>query len=227
MAGRSGAADAASIAPLLMLDHDGVVVDSFEVFSYALVEACRRVGVEGVATAEDVLGLFEGNVFEGLRALGADDAAVREVVLRSARAVRNALPWIKPFPLMPQLLDELGDTQHIVVVTSSEEEAVWALLHRFKVTGVAEVAGVGAGESKVEKIESLRRRFPDQAAAWFVGDTVGDMREARSAGAVPCGVAWGWHSPDLLLEAGAAAIAETPADLLRIVAPGQVDDFWD
>ena len=210
-----------------MLDHDGVVVDSFEVFSYALVEACRRAGVEGVATAEDVLGLFEGNVFEGLRALGADDAAVREVVRRSARAVRNALPWIKPFPLMPQLLDELGDTQHIVIVTSSEEEAVWALLHRFKVTGVAEVAGVGAGESKVEKIESFRRRFPDQATAWFVGDTVGDMREARSAGAVPCGVAWGCHSPDLLLEAGAAAIAETPADLLKIVAPGQADDFWD
>lgn len=210
-----------------MLDHDGVVVDSFEVFSYALVEACRRAGVEGVATEEDVLGLFEGDVFERLRELGADDTAVREVGRRSARAVRNALPWIKPFPLMPQVLNELGDTHHIVIVSSNDEEAVWALLHRLKVIGVAEVAGVGTGESKVDKIESLRRRYPAQATTWFVGDTAGDIREARSAGAVPCGVAWGWHSPDLLLEAGAAAIAETPADLLRIVAPGQADDFWD
>lgn len=210
-----------------MLDHDGVVVDSLDVLSNALVEACRGARVAGVATPRDVLGLFEGNVFERLRALGADDAAVCEVMRRSARALRNALPWIRPFPLMPQLLNELGDSHHIVVVSSNEEEVVWAILHRFKVTGVAEVAGAGAGESKVDKIGSLIRRWPDQETHWFVGDTAGDMREARLAGAAPCGVAWGWHPPELLLEAGAVAIANTPADLLEIVAPGQADDFWD
>jgi phosphoglycolate phosphatase len=216
-----------SSAPLLMLDHDGVVVDSFDVYSAALIEVCRHAGVAGVATPEDVLGLFEGNLFESLRARGADDDVLREIVLRGARALRNALPWVKPFPLMPQLLDELGDTHHVVIVSANEEDVVWAYLHRFKVTRVAEVVGARAGESKVDKIASLLLRFPDQETHWFVGDTAGDMREARLAGATPCGVAWGWHAPELLLEAGAETIAQTPAALLEIVAPEQSQDFWD
>jgi beta-phosphoglucomutase-like phosphatase (HAD superfamily) len=37
--------------PLLMLDHDGVVVDSFEIFTTSFVEACRRIGLSQIATA--------------------------------------------------------------------------------------------------------------------------------------------------------------------------------
>jgi phosphoglycolate phosphatase-like HAD superfamily hydrolase len=210
-----------------MLDHDGVVVDSFDVYSAALIEVCRRAGVEGVATPDDVLGLLEGNVFESLRALGADDAVVLESVRRSARALRNALPWVKPIPLMPQVLEELGDTHHVAIVSPSDEDVVWAFFHRFRVTRVAEVVGARAGESAVDKITALMHRFPDQETYWFVGDTAGDMRAARLAGATPCGVAWGRHSPELLLDAGAATIVQTPAALLEVVAPGQAQDFWD
>jgi phosphoglycolate phosphatase len=211
-----------------MLDHDGVVADSFDVLSMAIIEACRRVGLEGVKTADDVLALFEGNVFERLRAGGADDVAIREIERRSALTIRNALPWVKPFPLMPQLLDELGGSHHVAIVTTGEEDVVWAFLRRHKVTGVEEVVGAAAGESKAEKMAALiGRHRGSQETYWFVGDTAGDMREARLAGATPCGVAWGWHDPELLRAAGAAAIAETPPDVLEIVAPLLAEDFWD
>jgi phosphoglycolate phosphatase len=210
-----------------MLDHDGVVVDSFDVFSGAIIDACRRVGIPGISTSEDVLELFVGNVFDRLRAQGADDSSIQEVLRRSARALRNALPWVKPFPLMPQVLNELGDTHHVVIVSSNVEAVIWAFLHRFKVTGVAEVLGAEAGEKKVEKIRSLMQRFSDQKKPWFVGDTAGDMHEALLAGARPCGVSWGWHAPELLIEAGAAHVATTPAELLEIIAPEQAGDFWD
>ncbi len=210
-----------------MIDHDGVVVDSLGVVGMALIEACRRTGLAEVADEQDVLALFEGNVFERLRALGADDDVIGEIKRRSAQTLRNASPWIKPFPLMPQLLDELGDTSHLVIVSSSDEEVIRAFLHRHKVTGVEDVAGSRAGESNAAKIKTLIRRFPDQETYWFVGDTTGDIREALIAGATPCGVAWGWHAPEALLEAGAAAVAHTPADLIGIVAPGHADDFWD
>jgi len=68
-------------------------------------------------------------------------------------------------------------------------------------------------------------RFPGQASYWFVGDTAGDMREARLAGATPLGVAWGWHGREQLEAAGAERIADTPADLLAIVAPELAADF--
>ena len=49
--------------------------------------------------------------------------------------------------------------------------------------------------------------------AVMIGDTSFDMAMARSAGVRAIGVAWGYHTPAELVEAGAAFVAETPADL--------------
>jgi phosphoglycolate phosphatase len=212
-------------APLLMLDHDGVLVDSLDVFCSSFLVGCRREGLDGIATDEDVIALFRGNVYESLRLAGATDEQVLRVVRGSANALRVALPALRPFPLMPEVLGELAEARHLVVVTSNTADVVEAFLRRHRIHGVAEIAGAEAGQSKVEKIRGLVARFPDQAEYWFVGDTAGDMREARLAGATPVGVAWGWHAPEELEEAGAERIARTPADLLAIVAPELSADF--
>lgn len=211
--------------PLLMLDHDGVVVDSVEIFTTSFVEACRRVGLSQIATTDDVLALFEGNVYESLRATGADDAQIREAMSRSAGALRVAMPALRPFPLMPEVLADLAEARYLVIVSSNASDVVELFLKRHAIAGVAEVAGAEAGRSKVAKVEALIARFPGQASYWFVGDTAGDMREARLAGAMPLGVAWGWHGREQLEAAGAERIADTPAALLAIVAPELAADF--
>ena len=208
-----------------MLDHDGVVVDSFEMFTTSFVEACRRVGLSQIATTDDVIALFEGNVYESLRAAGADDAQISAAMSRTAGALRLAMPALRPFPLMPEVLADLAEARHLVIVSSNVSDVVELFLKRHGITGVAEVAGAEAGRGKVAKVEALIARFPGQASYWFVGDTAGDMREARLAGAAPLGVAWGWHGREQLVAAGAERIAETPADLLAIVAPELAADF--
>jgi len=208
-----------------MLDHDGVVVDSVEIFTTSFVEACRRVGLSQIATTDDVLALFEGNVYESLRATGADDEQIREAMSRSAGALRVAMPALRPFPLMPEVLADLAEARYLVIVSSNASDVVELFLKRHAIAGVAEVAGAEAGRSKVAKVEALMARFPGQAGYWFVGDTAGDMREARLAGATPLGVAWGWHGREQLEAAGAERIADTPADLLAIVAPELAADF--
>ena len=208
-----------------MLDHDGVVVDSVEIFTTSFVEACRRVGLSQIATTDDVLALFEGNLYESLRATGADDEQIREAMSRSAGALRVAMPALRPFPLMPEVLADLAEARYLVIVSSNATDVVELFLKRHAIAGVAEVAGAEAGRSKVAKVEALMARFPGQASYWFVGDTAGDMREARLAGATPLGVAWGWHGREQLEAAGAERIADTPADLLAIVTPELAADF--
>lgn len=208
-----------------MLDHDGVVVDSVEIFTTSFVEACRRVGLSQIATTDDVLALFEGNVYESLRATGADDEQIREAMSRSAGALRVAMPALRPFPLMPEVLADLAEARYLVIVSSNATDVVELFLKRHAIAGVAEVAGAEAGRSKVAKVEALMARFPGQASYWFVGDTAGDMREARLAGVTPLGVAWGWHGREQLEAAGAERMADTPADLLAIVAPELAADF--
>jgi len=208
-----------------MLDHDGVVVDSFEIFTTSFLEGCRRVGLPQIATSDDVLALFEGNFYESLRVAGADDAQISAAMRRTADVLRIAMSALRPFPLMPEVLAELGEARHLVIVSSNARGVVELFLKRHGIAGVAEVVGAEAGRSKVAKVEALIARFPGQARYWFVGDTAGDMREARLAGATPLGVAWGWHGREQLEEAGAERIAETPADLLAIVAPELTADF--
>jgi phosphoglycolate phosphatase len=127
---------------------------------------------------------------------------------------------------MPQVLEELSETRTVIIVTSSPNDVVEGWLRSHDVIGVAEVAGAETARSKVEKIHALQARFPGQEVYWYVGDTTGDVREAREAGATPVGVAWGWHEPEQLLAAGAERIAGSPAELLTILAPELGHDFF-
>jgi phosphoglycolate phosphatase len=211
--------------PLLLFDHDGVLADSFDVFCAGFLEGCRHAGFPRIATPEDVVDLFEGNVYERMRELGAGDGQIEEAVGRAARALQMGAGAVRPFPLMADVIGELGDARHVVIVSSNTTLVVEGFLRRHHVAGVAEIAAAEAGHSKVDKIRALLTRFPGQETVWYVGDTAGDMREARLAGVTPLGVAWGWHDPERLEAAGAECIAATPADLLAIVAPELRADF--
>lgn len=53
--------------------------------------------------------------------------------------------------------------------------------------------------------------------AVMIGDTTYDIAMARAAGVRAIGVTWGYHPAIDLVEAGADAVAATPADLLEIL----------
>lgn len=211
---------------LVMFDHDGVIVDSLDVFAAAFIDACAAVGIEGFTQVDDLLAVMDDNFYAGMRARGAADADVEVVLRRVGQALVRARPWLRPFPLVPQVLAELAEAFTVMIVTSSPGEVVEGWLRRHAVKGVDSVLGAEAGSSKTEKMQALMARFPGQTAYWYVGDTAGDIREAREAGATPLGVAWGWHEPRRLVEAGAERIAASPADLLTIIAPGLAHDFF-
>jgi len=201
-----------------MFDFDGTIVDSRETYTIALLEACRSCGVTTISTPRDVLALFAGNLFEGMRRAGLDDETITAVNRRAADGYLEGLARLRAFPHMTEVLSRLAATHHVAVVTSNSADAVAAGLRRLGAQGVAEVLGSEQGFGKVAKIAGLMARFPDRAPCWFVGDTTGDMSEARLAGAVPLGVAWGWHAAEALRAAGAARIAATPAEIVTIVA---------
>jgi phosphoglycolate phosphatase len=66
---------------------------------------------------------------------------------------------------------------------------------------------------------AARFRLPAARVA-YVGDSLVDMRTGRAAGMVPVGVAWGFRTPEELVENGAAAVIAAPLDLLALHASG-------
>lgn len=63
--------------------------------------------------------------------------------------------------------------------------------------------------------EALFETGAQPGEAVMIGDTAFDMQMARGAFVRAIGVDWGYHHPHELLEAGAEAVAETPAQLLE------------
>ncbi len=54
-------------------------------------------------------------------------------------------------------------------------------------------------------------------ATCMIGDTVFDIEMAVAANVRPIGVSWGYHEPEELLAAGAVAVADTIAELEKLI----------
>ena len=196
---------------LIMFDFDGVIVDSLDHQCRAFVETVRAEGFADLATAEQFLEFTESNWFEALAAAGVPPTVVSEV-----ENAFGAAPSPELFPEMATVVERLTAAHRVIVITSSRTDVVERVLAEHSVRGVAEVIGGDQDESKTRKIDNARRRFGRALAAWYVGDTVGDILEARRAGVGTVGVAWGWHGVERLRRANPDHMAHAPSDLLDL-----------
>jgi phosphoglycolate phosphatase len=196
---------------LIMFDFDGVIADSLDDQTRAFVDTLRSHGLDDLATPATFLDFTESNWFEALDGAGLPDAIVTEIEDAFA-----AVPSPDLFPEMAEVIARLAAEHPVVVITSSRTADVEAILDEHGVTGVTEVIGGDIEASKTRKIRSARRRYGESRQAWYVCDTVGDVYEARDAGAVTVGVAWGWHGEERLLGAGPDLMARRPVELLDL-----------
>ncbi len=203
---------------LFLFDFDGVLVDSLDLYAEAVKRSLERIGMPILKSKEDYLALFDGNFYESLAARGVDLAAYGE-------AVREILPRIdtgamKPFDGLIPVLAALQKDSILAVVSSNGYRTIRTMLDRF---GFApyfrEILGADFRISKKEKIAYALEKYgiPGERA-FYVGDTAGDVGEARAAGISSVAVTWGWHSRERLAAAGPDFLVDTPEELLAIPA---------
>lgn len=186
--------------PVIMFDFDGVVADSFEVFYTEFTGAVKDLGYEKLNSKESLLKLMEGNPIAGLVKMGFPVWRLKQLGEQFAPRIQEANLRVQPFEGMPSLLSELAALHPLYVITSNQTIAVEQFLERHGVTGVLEVFGSDKESSKVKKIRKVRKKHPG-CQGWYIGDTKGDMVEAKTAGAIPVAVTWGWHPEATLAQA--------------------------
>jgi phosphoglycolate phosphatase len=219
----------------VVFDMDGTLVQtraaSWDVFQ----DTARRFELP-IRSAEEFFELFRGNFYDALKALCGDadvEAAVREHFLQGLRD-RYAPQFI---PGMRDVVTSLAAHYPLAVMSSNAMGAIRRILEG---EGVAECfAHVFSGEVGSSKEAHLRRILDepsygnarhcspsyvegderDASEVVLITDTVGDVLEARSCGVRAIGVAWGMHSSDALLDAGAERVALWPQELLATLLP--------
>jgi phosphoglycolate phosphatase len=208
----------ASGRSLLLFDFDGVLVDSLALYSEAVRLILEKIGTPIVKNREDYLSLFDGNFYESMAARGVDLSAF-------SSAAKEILPGMdysrmKPFPGLISVLDTLQRNNLLVVVSSNGSHAIGNALDSFGLSPYFEdILGSDFLFSKQKKIDHALLKFgftPDNA--YYIGDTTGDIVEARAAGILTVAAAWGWHGRDKLATANPDFLIDIPDDLLDLEA---------
>jgi phosphoglycolate phosphatase len=129
------------------------------------------------------------------------------------------------YPGIVEVLDDLAGAGRVLAVATSKSEVfARSVLDHFGLTRhFVEIVGAqldGTRTHKAEVVaEALLRLGRPAGDAVLIGDRAQDVVGARAVG-LPCvGALWGYGSAEELAGAGAAALAETPHDLLALLLP--------
>lgn len=204
--------------PLLLFDFDGVLADSLDLYAAAVIRCLERIGTPVVRNTGEYIALFEGNFYASLAARGVDLAAF-------GAAAREVLPGIdygamKPFPGLIPVLDLLHRDRTLAIISSNGFPTISTMLARFGFAPFFDaILGSDFLFSKTEKIDHARQRYAaSRERTFYIGDTAGDIVEAKEAGVRAVAVTWGWHSRERLVAAGADLVVDTPEGLLTLGA---------
>lgn len=201
---------------VLMFDYDGVLVDSLEYFVDAFIDACRSHGHEQVTDREAFLGLFDTNLYDGMEAAGIPRTAIDPILKTMGESLAGRDGGYVFYPGIPETLHALSAHAEIYVISSNLTAIVANYLARHGISCVRAVLGGDFDTSKVRKIRSVMAQHPG-CRCYYVGDTRGDMIEARKAGALSVAAAWGWHGRDRLQMANPDRLLHAPSELLSLI----------
>jgi len=181
---------------LFLFDFDGVVVDSLDLYEDAVNRCLIEIGKTPFRDREDFLDIFEDNFYEGIHDKGVDVAAF----MKASAALAPTLDYdrVKPIREMEPVLEKLKEQHTLAIVSSNSNYAIRRILSKYHYDRYFE--DILGHEFTLSKIEKIGRASVLLKAGlnetFYVGDTVGDIKEAKKAGVrTPCSTVIGTFRP--------------------------------
>ncbi len=218
---------------LAIFDCDGTLVDSGAAIYEALSRTFAQFGlaVPCQQTGRRVIGLSLIEAMAGLvpDADDSDHVALAEAYKVHFAGMRSAGHVAEPlYPGIVELLDRLeGDGWVLGVATGKSDRG---LRHCLDVHGLhGRFISLQTGDrhpskphpSMIETAMADADARPDTTV--MIGDTSFDMAMAVNAGALPIGVAWGYHEREDLIAAGAVGVADEAAQVFALARERAID----
>ena len=210
---------------LAIFDCDGTLVDSGASIHRALCDCFERSGIAAPSreTGRRVIGL---SLHEAMAALlpdrgPGDHLALVDEYKRSFIALRSAGEVEEPlYEGIADVLDALEeDGWQLAVATGKSDRGLRHCLEKHGIAGrFVSLQTADRHPSKPDPsmaLQAIADAGASPESSVVIGDTSFDMLMAANARAKAIGVDWGYHHRDELFEAGAAAVAAHPGELLE------------
>ncbi len=212
----------------VLFDLDGTLADTIEDLGGAFNTVLASRGYPTFPV--DSYKAMVGNGFLALtkRALP-PEAAVDENLVEAINAEaeelysQHFLDLTQPFPGILELLEALSERKVLLAVLSNKPDRMVKTIVGSLFPSTRFFAADGNKPQMPYKPDptaalSIVAQTGIPAPQWcFVGDSGVDMKTGRAAGMLPMGAAWGYRSREELMAGGAAALLESPLDLLAFL----------
>ena len=206
----------------VLFDLDGTLTDSGEGIINCAVFAMERLGIP--VPPREELGVFVGPpLWDTFRQFGVPSDRVDEAVeIFRSRYVPIGKFENTPYPGIRETLEALrAQGRKLYVATSKPEVTAREILEHFDLSRYfAEICGATIDKTRTSKEDVIAYLLSLDACrenSVMVGDTAFDVIGAAAHGIPTIGAAWGYGKTEDMVSAGAAAIARSPEDLLRII----------
>jgi phosphoglycolate phosphatase len=201
---------------LFLFDFDGVLVESLSVYEKTVTLCLQQIGQPIISSREEFLELFDENFYEALEKKGVDLKAFSRASGRILAQVDygDIKPYLNVFPVV----EEMRKKHTLVIISSNGSQAIRRALSPHHLDSLfEEILGSDFLYSKKEKIDyAIEKYGMARDRTFYIGDTVGDILEAKMAGVRSVGVTWGWHDRDRLARSAPDFLLDNPEELLNI-----------
>ncbi|OGN14607.1 MAG: hypothetical protein A3J47_03000 [Candidatus Yanofskybacteria bacterium RIFCSPHIGHO2_02_FULL_43_22] len=189
---------------VIIFDFDGVLADSFDYLYSLNRDGMGHIGLS--FTKEQYRELFVGNVHQGFKDfINNDQKYLAFSEFRKANYDKYYYgegKGVKLFSEAPTFIKKIGKKYILTIASSGKQENIKDLLKKGGVENSFDLILADSSHSKEGMIKEILNKYqatPGQA--FFVTDTVGDIKEAKKHGLKTIAVTWGFHSKRRILEA--------------------------
>jgi phosphoglycolate phosphatase len=206
---------------LVLLDLDGTLIDPVRGLSASYSYTCAELELEMLEP--DEMGTLIGPPLQEALRIGwglEEPLCSRAVEIFRSHYGAEALLQYDVYDGVGELLQELAPRARLAVATSKPEPYAARIIDREGwADHFAVVAGAtldGSRRTKAEVIGAVLGVTVERPAV-MVGDRAADVVGAAAHDLPTVGVTWGYGSATELMDAGAAALASTPAEACAAV----------
>lgn len=204
----------------ILFDLDGTLTDSAEGVINCAQLALKHLGLP-IPEREDMQFIVGPPLRDSFLRLGVAEKDVETAVeIYRSRYVPTGMFENTPYPGISAMLGALKDAGHeLYVATAKPEGMATEILEKFCLAGFFDrIFGAsldGTRDTKDAVIAYVLEELGQRKNFIMVGDTHYDVLGAAAHGIQTIGVSWGYGTVEDMKAAGALAIVDSPAQLLK------------
>jgi phosphoglycolate phosphatase len=203
---------------LLMFDYDGVIADSLDILWECFDKINKKYNFFPFKNKNELTKIWDQNLFEAVSKIGVSNTEFAKFYKEWVDLGLLKNKKVKPFTGLKSVLKKISQNNCLIIISSNDYKMISDFLKRNDLFDYFSlILGSEKGKSKKEKLNLVLNElnFP-KSKAYFITDSIGDLKEIKSLGIKTVAVTWGFHDKKKLEKENPDFIVEKPKNLLKL-----------